>query len=59
MKLPEKFNVRVKREPGSTEVVLVVNEIVHKFAVPDALLGQAWGLAKTLFAKKAVEADEC
>ena len=52
MKIPEKFDVQVRRSRGSTEIELVLAGIVHTFAIPDALLGQAWTLAKTLFSKK-------
>ena len=52
MKIPDKFDLQVRRTSGNTELELSVDGFVHTFAIPDSLLGQAWTLAKTLFAKK-------
>ena len=55
MKLPERFDVQIRRDRKTTEIELTLDGIVHTFSVPDALLGQAWTLAKTVFAKKTEE----
>ena len=51
MKIPDKFEVQVRCADKTTEIDLVIDAVVHNFTVPDALLGQAWSLAKTFFSK--------
>ncbi len=55
MKIPDKFEVQVRRSDKTTEIDLIIDAVVHNFTVPDALLGQAWALAKTFFSKNRAE----